>query len=64
MTELMVKTECLVVFPSRIGVVGWMVPGGREIAVATSALMKEYDVAIWAHYGMFCSGEALILHSD
>lgn len=37
-------TECPVVFPSGIGVVGWMVPGGREIAVATSALMKEYDV--------------------
>ena len=31
--------------------------GGRDIAVATSRLMKEYDVAIWAHYGMFCSGE-------
>ena len=50
-------TECPVVFPSGIGVVGWMVPGGREIAVATSALMKEYDVAIWAHHGMFCAGE-------
>ena len=50
-------TECPVVFPSGIGVVGWMVPGGREIAVATSALMKEYDVAIWAHHGMFCSGD-------
>ncbi len=34
-----------------------MVPGGREIAVATSELMKKYDVAIWAHHGMFCSGE-------
>ena len=34
-----------------------MVPGGKEIAVATSDLMKEYDVAIWAHHGMFCSGE-------
>lgn len=50
-------TECPVVFPSGIGVVGWMVPGGREIAVATSELMKQYDVAIWAHHGMFCSGE-------
>ena len=50
-------TECPVVFPAGIGVVGWMVPGGREIAVATSKLMKEYDVAIWAHHGMFCSGE-------
>ena len=50
-------TECPVVFPSGIGVVGWMVPGGREIAVATSELMKKYDLAIWAHHGMFCSGE-------
>lgn len=50
-------TECPVVFPSGIGVVGWMVPGGRDIAMATSELMKQYDVAIWAHHGMFCSGE-------
>ena len=50
-------TECPVVFPSGIGVVEWMVPGGRDIAVATSELMKHYDVAIWAHHGMFCSGE-------
>ena len=50
-------TECPVVFPDGIGVVGWMVPGGRDIAVATSGLMKKYDVAIWAHHGLFCSGE-------
>lgn len=50
-------TECPVVFPDGIGVVPWMVPGGREIAVATSQLMETYDVAIWAHHGMFCSGE-------
>ncbi len=50
-------TECPVVFPDGIGVVGWMVPGGRDIAVATSQLMKKYDVAIWAHHGMFASGE-------
>ncbi len=50
-------TECPVVFPSGVGVVPWMVPGGREIAAATSELMKEYDVAIWAHHGMFASGE-------
>lgn len=50
-------TECPVVFPDGIGVVGWMVPGGRDIAVATSELMKKYDVAVWAHHGMFCSGE-------
>ena len=50
-------TECPVVFPSGIGIVPWMVPGGREIAVATSKLMEEYDVAIWAHHGMFAAGE-------
>lgn len=50
-------TECPVVFPKGIGVVPWMVPGGRAIAVATSELMKTYDVVIWAHHGIFCSGE-------
>ncbi|MCR4619011.1 MAG: rhamnulose-1-phosphate aldolase [Lachnospiraceae bacterium] len=50
-------TECPVVFPDGIGVVPWMVPGGRDIAVETSKLMEKYDVAIWAHHGMFCSGE-------
>ena len=49
-------TECPVVFPSGVGVVDWMVPGGKDIAIATSKLMKQYDVAIWAHHGMFCSG--------
>ncbi len=50
-------TECPVVFPSGVGVVPWMVPGGRDIAIATSKLMEFYDVAIWAHHGIFCSGE-------
>lgn len=50
-------TECPVVFPEGVGVVGWMVPGGRDIAVATSRLMEKYNVVIWAHHGMFCSGE-------
>ena len=50
-------TECPVVFPNGIGMVPWMVPGGKDIAIATSELMKEYDVAIWAHHGMFASGK-------
>ena len=50
-------TECPVVFPEGVGVVGWMVPGGREIAVETSKLMEKYNAVIWAHHGMFCSGE-------
>lgn len=50
-------TECPVVFPDGIGIVPWMVPGGRDIAVATSRLMEEYDVAVWAHHGLFAAGE-------
>jgi len=50
------ETECPVVFPKGIGVVEWMVPGGREIGVKTSEIMKEKDVAIWAHHGMFVTG--------
>ncbi len=49
-------TECIVVFPSGVGVVPWMVPGGPEIAKATSKLMEKYDAAIWAHHGLFVSG--------
>ena len=49
-------TECPVVFPGGVGVVQWMVPGGAEIALATSKLMEKYDAAVWAHHGLFCSG--------
>ena len=49
-------TECPVVFPGGVGVVPWMVPGGRNIALATSERMKEYDAAVWAHHGLFASG--------
>ena len=31
-------------------------PGGADIAMATSELMKEFDAAVWAHHGLFCSG--------
>ncbi len=50
-------TECPIVFPQGVGVVEWMVPGGREIAVESSKLMKKFDVIVWAHHGLFCSGE-------
>lgn len=49
-------TECPVIFPKGIGVVEWMVPGGADIAMATSELMKKYEAAVWAHHGVFCSG--------
>lgn len=49
-------TECPVVFPGGVDVVPWMVPGGSDIALATSQLMKEFDAAVWAHHGLFASG--------
>jgi len=49
-------TECPIVFPAGVGVVPWMVPGGAEIAKASSKLMKDYDAIVWAHHGTFCSG--------
>ena len=50
-------TECPIVFPAGIGVVKWMIPGGREVALASAELIKTYDVLIWAHHGIFCAGE-------
>ena len=52
-------TECPVVFPQGVGVVEWMVPGGRDIALATSKLMQEFPAAVWAHHGLFVSGQDL-----
>ena len=49
-------TECVVVFPQGVGVVPWMVPGGVDIAKATSKLMKKYPAAVWAQHGLFASG--------
>lgn len=50
-------TECPIVFPEGVGVVPWMVPGGREIAEASSRLMEEHNAVIWAHHGLFAAGE-------
>jgi len=49
-------TECPIVFGEGVGVVPWMVCGGREIAVATAEKIKKYNVVIWAQHGIFCSG--------
>ncbi|MBQ1477950.1 MAG: rhamnulose-1-phosphate aldolase [Erysipelotrichaceae bacterium] len=50
------ETECPVVFPQGIGIVPWMVPGGREIGEKTAKIMETKNVAIWAHHGMFVCG--------
>lgn len=51
-------TECAMVFPSGVGVLPWMVPGGDEIAKATAGLMEEFDAVVWAQHGVFATGES------
>ena len=53
------ETECAVVFPSGVGIVDWMVPGGIEIAYATADLIKKYSAVVWAFHGIFGSGKDL-----
>ncbi|MCL1823282.1 MAG: rhamnulose-1-phosphate aldolase [Oscillospiraceae bacterium] len=50
-------TECSIVFPDGVGVMPWVLCGGFEIAEKSAELMKDYDVIIWAHHGIFCAGE-------
>jgi len=54
-------TECPIVFPTGVGVVDWMIPGGTDIAEETAELMKTFDAVIWAHHGMFVAGETFDL---
>lgn len=49
-------SECPMVFPEGVGVVPWMVPGRADIGIATGKKMERYNIAIWAHHGIFCSG--------
>ena len=50
-------TECPIIFPNGVGVVEWMIPGGAEIAHKTCELIKDYDAVVWAHHGLFVSGD-------
>ena len=50
-------TEDPVIFPEGIGVVPWMVPGGKEIADASVKLMEKYRVVVWSHHGLFVCGD-------
>ena len=46
-------TECPILFPKGIGVLPWMLCGGRDIGVATSEIMKTQDIAVWSQHGIF-----------
>ena len=51
------ETECAVVFPEGVGILDWMIPGGTDIAVETSRLIRTYPAVVWAFHGIFGSGE-------
>ena len=50
-------TECVMVFPQGVGVLPWMVPGGVEVARATSLKMRDHAAVVWALHGLFVAGE-------
>lgn len=53
------QTESIVVFPEGIGVLPWMVCGGKKIGQATAKKMKKYRSVVWAQHGIFCTGSSI-----
>lgn len=56
-------TECPVIFPDGIGVIPWMVPGGRDIAVESSKLMKNMMPLFGHTMESSALEKTLIIHS-
>ncbi len=58
MSRILWKTipECVMTCPEGVGVVGWGIPGSRELAEATRAKMERYRAVVWALHGVFCTG--------
>lgn len=52
--------ETLAFAPLGIGVVPYNMPGSVELADATTALIKEYDVVLWEKHGTLAVGEDII----
>ena len=50
-------TECVMVFPQGIGMVGCNVPGSMELARATAEQVRAHDAVIWAQHGLLATGE-------
>lgn len=48
-------SECKIVFPRGLGVVGWMEPGSIELGRASVEQLAAHDAVVWAHHGLFCT---------
>ncbi len=49
-------TECIMVFPEGVGVVGPLTPGSLELAEATAKKMNDHRAVVWAHHGLAVAG--------
>jgi len=52
-------TECIVVFPEGVGILPWMIPGTDLIGEETAKKMKDYQLVVWPHHGIFGAGNSL-----
>lgn len=50
-------TECSIVFPEGVEIIDWMVCGSTEIGLKSSEKMKNCNVVIWPHHGIFATAE-------
>lgn len=48
-------SECKIVFPRGLGVLGWMEPGSIELGRASIDRLGRRDAVVWAHHGLFCT---------
>lgn len=51
-------TECVMVIPDGVGVVGWLCPGSKELALATCEKMNGRQAVVWAHHGLYVTGSS------
>lgn len=57
-TRLLWKTmtECVMVFPEGLGMVGCEVPGSMELARKTAAEARAHNAVVWAKHGLLATG--------
>lgn len=53
LTEMI--SECKLVFPDGLGMLGWMEPGSTELGIASIESLAHHDAVVWSHHGLFCT---------
>ncbi len=47
-----VMTEVIMLAPQGVGVLPWMLPGSKELAVRTAAKLEAHDAVVWTQHGI------------